>query len=568
MTGVNKMAFDGNFTHALITEIAPLLRGKINRIQQMDKSSLILKIRSGGKNHQLLISAHPMYARFHLTQRKYDFPFDPPMFLRVARKHLEGGIINDIKQVGNDRKVHIHITSRNEIGDTTERILILEIMGKHSNIIIADENYKIIEGIKHLTPNNNARTIMPGFQYEAPPTERKLNPRTEELDELPKFIDFNKGKVNRQILTAVEGFSPLFINEVQYHAHHFTIDNIVSSIRETMTRAETIKPVLYQGDKDIFYFTELAHLDTVPISYSTLSDLLDDYFHNRYQMSIIRQKANDYLQVIEREHDKVERKIVKLKAEMSESEEKELYQKYGELITAYMHQIKQYDTSAQVFDYYTNEEISIPLEEQLTPSENAQRYYRLYNKLKNREESASVQLKKAEEDLDYYNNLLHQMETITTEDEVEQIREELMEEGIIKFKSNKGKKKKPKIELHQFTTGRGLNILVGKNNKQNDYLTTRKAQNNHLWFHTKDIPGSHVVITHGPGEINDEDIIEAAEIAAYYSKAGHSESVPVDYTEIKHVHKVSGAKPGFVTYTDQKTVYVTPDKKHIETLEK
>jgi predicted ribosome quality control (RQC) complex YloA/Tae2 family protein len=568
MTGVNKMAFDGNFTHALITEIAPLLRGKINRIQQMDKSSLILKIRSGGKNHQLLISAHPMYARFHLTQRKYDFPFDPPMFLRVARKHLEGGIINDIKQVGNDRKVHIHITSRNEIGDTTERILILEIMGKHSNIIIADENYKIIEGIKHLTPNNNARTIMPGFQYEAPPTERKLNPRTEELDELPKFIDFNKGKVNRQILTAVEGFSPLFINEVQYHAHHFTIDNIVSSIRETMTRAETIKPVLYQGDKDIFYFTELAHLDTVPISYSTLSDLLDDYFHNRYQMSIIRQKANDYLQVIEREHDKVERKIVKLKAEMSESEEKELYQKYGELITAYMHQIKQYDTSAQVFDYYTNEEISIPLEEQLTPSENAQRYYRLYNKLKNREESASVQLKKAEEDLDYYNNLLHQMETITTEDEVEQIREELMEEGIIKFKSNKGKKKKPKIELHQFTTGRGLDILVGKNNKQNDYLTTRKAQNNHLWFHTKDIPGSHVVITHSPGEINDEDIMEAAEIAAYYSKAGHSESVPVDYTEIKHVHKVSGAKPGFVTYTDQKTVYVTPDKKHIETLEK
>lgn len=562
------MAFDGNFTHALITEIAPLLRGKINRIQQMDKSSIILKIRSGGKNHQLLISAHPMYARFHLTQRKYDFPFDPPMFLRVARKHLEGGIINDIKQVGNDRKVHIHITSRNEIGDTTERILILEIMGKHSNIIIADENYKIIEGIKHLTPNNNARTIMPGFQYEAPPTEKKLNPRTEELDELPKFIDFNKGKVTRQILTAVEGFSPLFINEVQYHAHHFTIDNIVSSIRETMTRAETIKPVLYRGDKDIFYFTELTHLDTVPISYSTLSDLLDDYFHNRYQMSIIRQKANDYLQVIEREHDKVERKIVKLKAEMSESEEKELYQKYGELITAYMHQIKQYDTSAQVFDYYTNEEISIPLEEQLTPSENAQRYYRLYNKLKNREESASVQLKKAEEDLDYYNNLLHQMETITTEDEVEQIREELMEEGIIKFKSNKGKKKKPKIELHQFTTGRGLNILVGKNNKQNDYLTTRKAQNNHLWFHTKDIPGSHVVITHGPGEINDEDIIEAAEIAAYYSKAGHSESVPVDYTEIKHVHKVSGAKPGFVTYTDQKTVYVTPDKKHIETLEK
>lgn len=558
------MAFDGNFTHALIQELQPLIRGKINKIQQMDQASMMFKIRSERKNHQLLISAHPMYARFHLTTQKYEYPFEPPMFLRVARKHIEGGIITDIKQVGNDRQVHIHITSRNEIGDETRRILILEIMGKHSNIIITDENLKIIDGIKHLTPNNNRRTIMPGFQYETPPTAEKLNPRTEALDDLPKHIDFNSGKISRQILSAVEGFSPLFIKEVEHHARHFTIKNIVPAIRETLKQSEHIVPVLYPGQKDIFYFTTLNHLDTAPVRYDSLSTLLDDYYHNRYQLSLIRQKANDYLQVLERERDKTARKIDKLKIEMSESEEKERYQKYGELITAYMHQIKQYDKEAAVFDYYTNEEMVIPLDPQLTPSENAQRYYRLYNKLKNREQSASVQLEKAYDDLKYYDNLLHQMETITTEDEVEQIREELMEEGIIKFKKDKAKKKKQQIELHSFNTSRGLNVLVGKNNKQNDYLTTRKAHNNHLWFHTKDIPGSHVVITHGPNEIEDEDILEAAQIAAFYSKAGLSESVPVDYTEIKHVHKVSGAKPGFVNYFHQKTVFVTPEKQTVE----
>ena len=202
------MAFDGNFVHALCDELETIQSGKINKIQQMDDTSLIFKIRSRGQNHQLLISAHPMYARFHLTEHKYEFPFNPPMFSRVLRKHIEGGIIDSIRQVGNDRQVHIKINSKNEIGDDITRILILEIMGKHSNIIVTDTDYKIIEGIKHLTPNNNVRTIMPGFLYEQPPTGKKLNPRTDELDELPKHLDFNSGKINRQILKAVEGFSP------------------------------------------------------------------------------------------------------------------------------------------------------------------------------------------------------------------------------------------------------------------------------------------------------------------------------------------------------------------------
>lgn len=558
------MAFDGNFVHALCNELETIQSGKINKIQQMDDTSLIFKIRSKGKNHQLLISAHPMYARFHLTGHKYEFPFDPPMFSRVLRKHIEGGIIESIKQIGNDRQVHIKINSKNEIGDDITRILILEIMGKHSNIIITDTDYKIIEGIKHLTPNNNVRTIMPGFLYEQPPTDKKLNPRTDELNALPAHIDFNSGKINRQILKAVEGFSPLFIKEVEHDATHFTMQNIVSSVKETLRKSREISPVLYKRDKDVFYFTKLEHMDSTPKVYDSLSELLDDYYHNRFQNNLIRQKAQDYVHVIDREYERVERKIDKLKEDLKEAEIKDEYQKYGELITAYMHEIKRYDKEATVFDYYTDTEITIPLDPDIAPNDNAQRYYRRYNKLKVRETTARDQLEKAYSDREYFLNLLHQMDSITTSREVEEIREELVEEGILKFKSSNKKKKKQKIQLHEFRTSNGLTVLVGKNNKQNDYLTSRKAQNNHLWFHTKDIPGSHVVITHAPHEIEDGDILEAAMIAAFHSKAGSSESVPVDYTDIKHVHKISGAKPGFVTYTDQKTVFVTPVENDVD----
>ena len=563
------MAFDGNFTHALVDELQFLVRGKINKIQQMDNSSLLLKMRAGGKNHQLLLSSHPMYARFHLTEHKYEFPFDPPMFSRILRKHIEGGFITEIKQLGNDRQVHIHIRAINDIGDDVERILILEIMGRHSNIILTDKEYKIIDGIKHLTPNNNVRTIMPGFTYEGPPTDKKLNPRTEALEELPKFVDFNSGRLKKQILMNIEGFSPVFIDEVESRVKYFNIDNIVPAIKETLKDSDNIQAVYYDLKKPVFYFTPLTHLGEPDKVYGNLSQLLDDYYHRRYQISAIRQKSSDYLQVIEREHDKTVRKITNLKADLKEAAEKDKYQKYGELITAYMHNIGNYQESAVVMDYYTNENIEIPLDKQLSPAGNAQRYYNMYNKLKNREKIAQEQLRLAHMDVEYFSNLLHQMENITTADEVEEVRQELIEQKIIKER-NRGKKKKKvnKIQLHEFETSAGLPVFVGKNNKQNDYLTNRKAQNNHLWFHTKDIPGSHVVIAHNAAEITEDDILEAAMLAAFHSKAGQSAGVPVDYTEIKHVKNIPGTKPGFVTYSEQSTVLVDPDAEKVKKMKK
>lgn len=563
------MALDGNFTHALVDELSFLIGGKINKIHQMDQATTLLKMRAAGKNHQLLISSHPMYARFHISQEKYEFPFEPPMFARVLRKHIEGGIITELKQIGNDRLVEIHIRAINEIGDDTKRILILEIMGRHANVILTDDDYTIIDSIKHLTPNNNARTVMPGYTYEQPPTGKKLNPRTEEINDLVKLIDWNKGKIKRQILSHVEGFSPVFIDEIEKIAGLLNQQNLVPAITGAMTETEHIEPVFYDLKRPVFYHSPLSHLGQPSKTFDSLSELLDDFYHKRARQSMIKQKANDYYQVIEREHAKTLRKIDKLKEDLDEAKEKDKFQKYGELITAYMHTIKPYSQQTSVLDYYTNEEIEIPLDEQRSPADNAQRYYNKYNKLKKREKLAEEQLKIAHMDVEYFANLLHQMESITTEDEVEEIRQELIDEGILKAKkSNKKKKKTKQVQLHEFKTSNGLPVFVGKNNKQNDYLTNRKAQNNHLWFHTKDIPGSHVVIAHNSSDISESDILEAAMLAAYHSKAGQSASVPVDYTEIKHVKNIPGTKPGFVTYSEQITVNVTPDEEKVNSMKK
>ncbi len=559
------MALDGNFIHELMNDFKPLIGGRINRIHQIDPSTIILKVRANRETKTLLVSSHPSLARIHFTNETYETPFEPPMFLRMLRRDLESGIIQDIKQIGNDRRIHMTVSNSDEIGDTIKRTLIIEIMGRHSNIILVDEDEKVIFANKHISSSENERPIHPGITYEKPPTKPKLNPRTDELNELPKLIDFNGGKINRQILHNVEGLSPLFISEAENHVRFWSRDNIISGIKETFDKL-TVNPTLYIGERDQFYYSELETLNQKydeKIHFDTLSELLDEFYHSRYVKQSIKQKANDYLYVIEQAYDKTKRKIENLKEDIKESYRKDDYQKYGELLTAYMHEVKPFSKEVTVFDYYENKEISIPLKVNLSPANNAQRYYHLYNKMKNREIEAKKQLKLAEMDVEYLETLLHQMEMISTNEEVDEIREELMQEGFIKKRNSKTRSKKKKVNLNKYKTTNGLTVLVGKNNKQNDYLTNRYASKNHLWFHVKDMPGSHVVITHVESEITEDDILDAAKIAAYHSKGKESQSVPVDYTEIRYVKNIPGTKPGFVTYTDQKTVYVTPVEKEI-----
>ena len=560
------MAYDGLFTKKMVESLQNLVSGRIHKINQPENDTIIMVVRQNRKNHQLLLSIHPSFSRLQITDKKYDNPFNPPMFARVFRKHLEGGFIENIRQVGNDRRVEIDIKSKDEIGDTMHRTIILEIMGKHSNLILVDENRKIIEGFKHLTPNTNQyRSVMPGFEYEAPPSQNKLNPYEISGQEALKYIDFNAGKISKQLLNSFEGFSPLITNEIVSRRQFMTQDTLPEAYDEVMAETTlTPTPVFHKNHetgKEDFYFMKLNQFYDDVVEYDSLNDLLDRYYDARGERERVKQRANDLVRFVQQQLQKQQNKLSKLIDEYESAKDKETQQLYGELITANIYRIKQGDESVTALNYYTGEEVNIPLNPTKSPSVNAQYYYKQYNRLKTREHELDHQIQLTKENIDYFSNIEQQLEHITVDD-IDDIRDELADQGFMKQRKNTKKKKNAQIQLQTYRSSDGDTILVGKNNKQNDYLTNKKAQKSHIWFHTKDIPGSHVVILNDSP--SDETIKEAAMLAGYFSKAGNSGQIPVDYTEIRNVHKPSGAKPGFVTYDNQKTLYATPDYDKIQ----
>lgn len=562
------MAYDGLFTRKIVESLQFLVDGRIHKINQPENDTMLVVIRQNRKNQQLLLSIHPSFTRMHLTNKKYDNPFDPPMFARVFRKHIEGGIVKAVRQIGNDRRVEIDVQSKDEIGDTIYRTIILEIMGKHSNLILVDNNRKIIEGFKHLTPNTNQyRTVMPGFQYEAPPTQNKINPFEISGAEALKYIDFNSGKIARQLLNHFEGFSPLITNEIANRRQFMTTQTLPEAFDEVLEEIQgEPTPVFHknhESGKEDFYFMKLDQFYDDVVLYDSLHDLLDRYYDARGERERVKQRANDLVKFVQQQLHKSQNKLSKLIDEREGTKEKELQQLFGELITANIYRIKQGDESLTALNYYNGEEVTIPLNPTKSPAVNAQNYYKKYNKLKTREHELQHQIQLTKENIAYFESIEQQLTHISV-DEIDDIRDELADQGFMKQRKQSKKKKKQTMQIQAYTSTDGDTILVGKNNKQNDYLTNKQAKKHHLWFHTKDIPGSHVVIL--SDEPSEETIKEAAMLSAYFSKAGSSAQVPVDYTEIKHVHKPSGAKPGFVTYDNQKTLYATPDYDHIQQL--
>lgn len=562
------MAYDGLFTRKIVESLQFLVDGRIHKINQPENDTMLVVIRQNRKNHQLLLSIHPSFTRMHLTNKKYDNPFDPPMFARVFRKHIEGGIVKAVRQIGNDRRVEIDVQSKDEIGDTIYRTIILEIMGKHSNLILVDDNRKIIEGFKHLTPNTNQyRTVMPGFQYEAPPTQNKINPFEISGVEALKYIDFNSGKIARQLLNHFEGFSPLITNEIANRRQFMTTQTLPEAFDEVLGEIQgEPTPVFHknhESGKEDFYFMKLDQFYDDIVLYDSLHDLLDRYYDARGERERVKQRANDLVKFVQQQLNKSQNKLSKLIDEREGTKEKEQQQLFGELITANIYRIKQGDESLTALNYYNGEEVTIPLNPTKSPAVNAQNYYKKYNKLKTREHELQHQIQLTKENINYFESIEQQLTHISV-DEIDDIRDELADQGFMKQRKQSKKKKKQTMQIQAYTSTDGDTILVGKNNKQNDYLTNKQAKKHHLWFHTKDIPGSHVVIL--SDEPSEETIKEAAMLSAYFSKAGSSAQVPVDYTEIKHVHKPSGAKPGFVTYDNQKTLYATPDYDHIQKL--
>ncbi|UXH45471.1 NFACT family protein [Rossellomorea vietnamensis] len=558
------MSFDGLFTRNMTKELNEnLIHGRINKIHQPYKNEIILVIRANGKNHKVLLSAHPSYSRVQLTAENYDNPSVPPMFCMLLRKHLEGSIIEGISQIGLDRMIVFEVKGRNEIGDISYKQLIVEIMGRHSNIILVDkERNMILDSIKHISPSMNThRTVLPGHTYVLPPQQDKIDPLEAETVDVLRALDFNSGKLDKQIVQSFAGISPLYAKEVVHRAGIGSGAAIAESFLSLIAHAKNfdIAPTLITADKETFYWMDLQHLGGEKQTFPSLSELLDRFFYQKASRDRVKQQGNDLERFIRNERDKNINKITKLERTLDDAQQADRYQLLGELLTSNLYAVERGMTEVSVVNYYdeNGESITIPLNPQKSPSDNAQNYFSRYQKAKNAIKIVHEQIEKAQEEIVYLEQLLQQLESASTKD-VEEIREELEEEGYLKVrKQTKKKKANMKPVLEQYTSTDGTKILVGKNNKQNDYLTNRVAGRDEVWLHTKDIPGSHVVIK--SSNPTDETIKEAANIAAYFSKARESSSVPVDFTEVKQVKKPKGAKPGFVIYEGQQTVYVTPD---------
>ncbi|WP_226037971.1 Rqc2 family fibronectin-binding protein [Aquibacillus saliphilus] len=568
------MAFDGIVTRAMTHELNnELVSGRLLKIYQPTESELLLTIRNQGKNKTLLLSAHPSYARFHLTTDNYQNPKEPSMLCMLLRKHLVGGVIESVEQYENERIVLFHTKGKNEIGDETQKTLIIEVMGKHSNILLVDkEKGHILDSIKHVPPTQNRhRTIMPGQEYKLPPDQGKINPITTDEETFIKKLDFNAGKIDKQIVSNFMGFSPLIATEIVKKANlgsYEAYKKVFSDLQSTLVN-HNYQPELIKGEKLDFYVLSLSSVsEENKESFPTISTLLDKFYSGKAERDRVKQQAGDLIRFLKNERDKNIRKIKKLNQAFTKAEQAESYQRLGELLTANMHVLKHGDKVASVVDYYDPEqnEITIELNPNKTPSENAQSYFKTYQKLKKSKQMVVQELTKAEQEINYLDELIQQIDGARVQD-IEEIRDELREEGYLKSKPKQQKKKNKKTkkpEPEQFFASDGTLILVGKNNKQNEYLTTKMAARDDFWLHTKDIPGSHVVIR--DRNPSDETLFEAAQLAASFSKSKQSASVPVDYTLIRHVKKPNGAKPGFVTYDNQKTLFVTPEVEIVEKL--
>ncbi|MBO0959172.1 NFACT family protein [Neobacillus sp. MM2021_6] len=561
------MSFDGLFTKAMADELVGSLKGgRITKVHQPYKNEVILTIRANGVNQKLLLSAHPSYARVQLTNEAYDNPSEPPMFCMLLRKHIEGHILEDLYQVENDRMIIFEIKGRNEIGDISNKQLIVEIMGRHSNIVLIDKTKNIIlDSIKHVSfAVNSHRAILPGQPYIFPPAQNKINPFEAVEEDVLRAIDFIGGKIDRQLVEHFAGISPLFAKEVIFLsglANQTTVPETFVRLIKKIAAEDITPTIITANGRDSFYLFPLENLHGEFKTFHTLSELLDRFYFGKAERDRVKQQGNDIERFISNEKDKNEKKIGKLEETLKEAARAEQFQRHGELLTANLYVAKKGMKEIEVLDYYDESggTVVIPLDPRKTPSENAQKYFSKYQKAKNAVTVVLEQIELARAEVSYFDNLQQQVQAASPKD-IQEIREELVEGGYIRERKKRNGKKTHNVKpvLDHFIASDGTDIIVGKNNKQNDYLTNKLAARDEIWLHTKDIPGSHVVIR--SKEPSDETIKEAAVLAAYYSKARNSSSVPVDFTKVRYVKKPSGAKPGFVIYDNQQTVYITPNE--------
>ena len=564
------MALDGIYLYSLINELKDFaINSKIDKVNQPEKDEIILTLRGKGTK-KLLISSSSNYPRLHFTTINKINPLKAPVFCMVLRKYLIGGKIIDITQYSTDRIISIDIENKDELGFDSKYSLIVEIMARHSNItLVRKRDNKIMESIKHIHSNKNSyRVLYPGATFIMPPTSNKLNPFSftkEELKNLLKEnINFNESIFSKIITGVGKNLSNDLFIEYKNKFNDLTIDNLSLFITDYFKNIlEDNKNILFFKDGKVvdFYFKDLISLNNCEKKYfDSHSDTLDNFYATKDKQDRLLSKGLDIQRLINTNIERCLKKIKILEKTLKECEAKEDYRIKGELLTSYIYGFKKGDKDVSVLNYYSeNEEyLKISLDENKTPSENIQFYFKKYNKLKNAEEASINQLSINEDELNYLNSVLTSLETADNYADIEEIKKELIETGYVRFRKEKNKNKiKTNKPLH-FISSDGIDIYVGKNNIQNDYLTLKFAEKTDTWLHTKIIPGSHVIIK--GKNITESTLLEAATLAAFYSKGKNSTKVPVDYTLVKNVKKPSGAKPGMVIYSTNKTLYIDPPK--------
>ncbi len=560
-------------------ELNAILRGgRIDKITQPERDAVVLVIRAGGENHRLLLCASPNNARCHLTMGSFSNPLEPPALCMLMRKQLTGARITEIRQVGGDRIIHVDMDAVNELGDHVLRRLVLEIMGRHSNLLLLDENDRILEATRHVNPEmSRVRQIQPGMTYLPPPAQDKLDPGTATAEELySRLSALAGGKLSRALAETVTGLSRASAEELACRVlqpgeeEPSDLKDACERLTDLLGRLpEMADARVLAGEngeaEDVFPFLYLSRRTDSQRPYKTLSEALDNYFGSRDARDRLNQRSASMIRMLKGQLDRCQRKLTIQLEELSSAEQMEEYRRRGEALNANLYRLKKGMTEAVLPDWNDPEggTITVPLDIKLTPSQNAQKYFKKYQKARSAREIAAQQRDKTVAEMDYLEGMLLDVDKCVGESELEEIRQELVRTGYMKKNTNRRQQRQlPQSKPYRYVSDDGIQILVGKNAAQNDRITLN-AKPEEMWLHAKDMPGSHVIICR-EGEIPLATMKQAAMLAAWYSKGQRSSMVPVDYTLKKYVKKPSGAAPGKVIYTHQKTAYMTPEEEEIK----
>lgn len=573
------MALDGAFLYMVKKELEPLIGGRVDKISQPSREEMVITLRTRGGNEKLFFSAAAGSARVHITKSSIENPKVPPMFCMLMRKHLGGGRLLGIRQDGLERILYFDFEAMNELGDMVTVTLAMEIMGRCSNLVIINSEGKIIDSIKRVDPEmSRERPVLPGMTYSYPPRDHRLDFRNCTAEDIAKAAEtLPEADLSKTLIKIFEGISPIAAREWVYYAakgsdaaksdlHGELLERLAFAVRQTAEECAEGKCV-YTAVKDgngllkDFSFMPIYQYGGLMTAqeFDSACALLDYFYSERDSVSRMKQRSQDMYRLLQNASERIARRLANQREELKASADREKFKLMGDLISANLYRVEKGMGSVTVENFYDEScpQIEIKLDKRLTPSQNMQKYYGEYRKADTAEKMLTEQIAKGEEELAYIDSVFDALTRTKSEDEVNELRLELAEQGYIRAAKLKGKPPKARPPL-EFVSPEGFTILIGRNNKQNDMLTTKLADKTDIWLHTKDITGSHVIIRAGGKAVPDETVLYAARLAAFHSKAKNSSQVPVDYVPVRFVKKPSGAKPGMVIFTNNRTLYVTP----------